>query len=130
MGLCLSIAHSTSTIGFGTSIQPIYLQHPVALVTSASYLHEVAGGRFRLGVGVTHGPVIRRLGVEVGRPLSDMRDYVAAMRTAAEHTGGLPSVDLAAPSRRDGGVGGRGGRWCRVGERVAEQDGALVVAGR
>ncbi|WP_367281808.1 hypothetical protein [Ilumatobacter sp.] len=43
MGLCLSIAHSTSTIGFGTSIQPIYLQHPVALATSASSLHEVAG---------------------------------------------------------------------------------------
>jgi hypothetical protein len=31
MGLCLSIAHSTSTIGFGTSIQPVYLQHRVAL---------------------------------------------------------------------------------------------------
>ena len=40
--------------------------------------------------------MIRRLGVEVGRPLSDMRDYVATMRTAAEHMGGLPPVDLAA----------------------------------
>jgi alkanesulfonate monooxygenase SsuD/methylene tetrahydromethanopterin reductase-like flavin-dependent oxidoreductase (luciferase family) len=79
----------------GTSIQPIYLQHPAALATSASYLHEIAEGRFRLGVGVTHGPVIERLGVETGKPLSDMREYVATMRTAAEHMGGLPPVVLA-----------------------------------
>ena len=45
MGLCLSIAHATTHIEFGTSIQPIYLQHPIALATSASYLHEVAQGR-------------------------------------------------------------------------------------
>lgn len=95
MGLCLSIAHTTTTIEFGTSIQPIYLQHPMALATSAAYLHEVAGGRFRLGVGVTHGPVIKRLGVETGKPLSDMREYVGTMRTAGEQMGGLPPVVLA-----------------------------------
>ncbi len=95
LGLCLSIAHATTTIEFGTSIQPIYLQHPVALATSASYLHEVAEGRFRLGVGVTHGPVIERLGVDTGRPLSDMREYVATMRAVGESMGGLPPVVLA-----------------------------------
>ena len=95
MGLCLSIAHATSTIEFGTSIQPIYLQHPAALATSAAYLHEIAGGRFRLGVGVTHGPVIKRLGVETGRPLSDMREYVGTMRATGEQLGGLPPVVLA-----------------------------------
>jgi alkanesulfonate monooxygenase SsuD/methylene tetrahydromethanopterin reductase-like flavin-dependent oxidoreductase (luciferase family) len=95
MGLCLSIAHATTTIEFGTSIQPIYLQHPAALATSASYLHEMADGRFRLGVGVTHGPVIQRLGVETGRPLSDMREYVATMRVAGDSMGGLPPVVLA-----------------------------------
>ena len=31
MGLCLSIAHATKTIEFGTSIQPIYLQHAAQL---------------------------------------------------------------------------------------------------
>jgi alkanesulfonate monooxygenase SsuD/methylene tetrahydromethanopterin reductase-like flavin-dependent oxidoreductase (luciferase family) len=95
MGLCLSIAHSTTTIEFGTSIQPVYLQHPAALATSASYLHEMADGRFRLGVGVTHGPVIKRLGVETGKPLSDMREYVATMRAVGEPMGGLPPVVLA-----------------------------------
>lgn len=95
MGLCLSIAVATTTLEVGTSIQPIYLQHPIALATSASYLHEIAEGRFRLGIGVTHGPVIERLGVETGKPLTDMRNYVTAMRSAGEHMGGLPPVVLA-----------------------------------
>jgi alkanesulfonate monooxygenase SsuD/methylene tetrahydromethanopterin reductase-like flavin-dependent oxidoreductase (luciferase family) len=95
LGLCLSIAHATTTLEVATSIQPIYLQHPVALATTASYLHEISGGRFRLGVGVTHGPVIERLGVATGRPLADMREYVGTMRAAAEQMGGLPPVVLA-----------------------------------
>ena len=95
MGLCLSIAEATTTLEIGTSIQPIYLQHPAALATSASYLHEIAEGRFRLGIGVTHGPVIKRLGVETGKPLTDMREYVDTMRATGEHMGGLPPVVLA-----------------------------------
>jgi alkanesulfonate monooxygenase SsuD/methylene tetrahydromethanopterin reductase-like flavin-dependent oxidoreductase (luciferase family) len=117
MGLCLSIAHSTTTIGFGTSIQPIYLQHPAALATSAGYLHEIADGRFRLGVGVTHGPVVKRLGVETGKPLADMREYVATMRAVGEQIGGLPPIDLA--TLRDKMVGlavevGDGAVWANA----------------
>ncbi len=96
MGLCLSIAHVTERLHFGTSIQPIYMQHPIALATSAAYLHEVSGGRFHLGVGVTHGPVIDRLKVETGKPLSDMREYVQTMRKVGEGQGGLPPITLAA----------------------------------
>jgi alkanesulfonate monooxygenase SsuD/methylene tetrahydromethanopterin reductase-like flavin-dependent oxidoreductase (luciferase family) len=96
LGLCLSIAHRTTRIEIGTSIQPIYLQHPTALATSAGYLHEISGGRFRLGIGVTHGPVIERLGVPTGRPLADMRAYVESMRAVAERQGGLPPIVLAA----------------------------------
>ncbi|MGB0111823.1 MAG: LLM class flavin-dependent oxidoreductase [Ilumatobacteraceae bacterium] len=95
LGLSLSVAHATTTLEIGTSIQPIYLQHPIALATTASYLHEIAEGRFRLGVGVTHGPVVKRLGVETGKPLTDMREYVATMRAAGESMGGLPPVVLA-----------------------------------
>ncbi|MFT7599103.1 MAG: alkanesulfonate monooxygenase SsuD [Acidimicrobiales bacterium] len=95
MGLCLSIAHSTETIHFGTSVQPIYLQHAITLANQAAYLHEMSGGRFHMGLGVTHGPVINRLGVQTGKPLSDMRDYVAEMEKAGESQGGLPPITLA-----------------------------------
>ncbi len=133
MGLCVSIAHGTSTIEFGTSIQPIYLQHPAALATSASYLHEIAEGRFRLGVGVTHGPVVKRLGVETGKPLADMREYVGTMRSSAESMGGLPPIVLA--TLRDKMVGlavevGDGAVWANASRNRMEHSLGLVPADR
>jgi alkanesulfonate monooxygenase SsuD/methylene tetrahydromethanopterin reductase-like flavin-dependent oxidoreductase (luciferase family) len=82
MALCTSLAHVTSTIPIFTSIQPIYLQHPSEAANTASHIDEISGGRFSLGIGVSHGPVHDRLQVEVGRPLSDTRDYVAGVRAA------------------------------------------------
>jgi alkanesulfonate monooxygenase SsuD/methylene tetrahydromethanopterin reductase-like flavin-dependent oxidoreductase (luciferase family) len=95
VGLCLSLAHVTERVELGTSIQPIYLRHPVDLAQAAAFVHEVSGGRFRLGIGVSHGPVHDRLGVETGKPLADIRSYVAAMRDAARQAGELPPVVLA-----------------------------------
>lgn len=95
LGLSLSIAHSTSTLVIGTSIQPIYFQHPMQLATQAAHLHEVSGGRFRLGIGVSHGPVLDRMKVERATPLSDMRAYVASMRAAEKQVGALPPIVLA-----------------------------------
>jgi alkanesulfonate monooxygenase SsuD/methylene tetrahydromethanopterin reductase-like flavin-dependent oxidoreductase (luciferase family) len=95
MGLCLSIAQATSTIPFGTSVQPIYLQHPVQLASQGSYINEISEGRFRLGIGVSHGPVHKRLGADVGKPLTDTREYVAALRAAEPSAGPLPPITLA-----------------------------------
>ncbi len=117
MSLCLTIAHVTETIEFGTAIQPIYLQHPAALAGTAGYIDEVSGGRFKLGIGVTHGPVHKRLGIDVGKPLSDTREYVGAMRKASERSGGMPPIVLAA--LRDKMVGlatevGEGAVWANA----------------
>ncbi len=95
MSLCLSIAHVTEHVQIGTAIHPIYLQHPDALAATASYIQEVAEGRFRLGLGVTHGPVHQRLGLNVGKPLADTRDYVEAIRAAANYVGEVPPIVLA-----------------------------------
>ena len=56
MGLCVSLAHVTTHIPFWTSIQPIYLSTPTETAGTAGHLHEVTGGRFRLGLGVSHEP--------------------------------------------------------------------------
>jgi alkanesulfonate monooxygenase SsuD/methylene tetrahydromethanopterin reductase-like flavin-dependent oxidoreductase (luciferase family) len=80
ISLCLSIGHVTSRIPFGSSIQPIYLRPAADLAATASYLGEVTNGRFHLGLGVSHGPMHKRLGIEPGKPLSDTREYVATIR--------------------------------------------------
>lgn len=100
LGLCVSLSHVTSSIRFGTGIANIYVRHPLDMAAAAGYLHEVSGGRFTLGLGVSHGPVHERLGITVGKPLSDMRSYVEKLRSAADQVGGLPAIVLAALRRR------------------------------
>lgn len=95
VGLCQAIAQATDTIAIGTTIQPIYYRLPAELARGAAFIHEISGGRFRLGVGVSHAPAHAAHGVTVGKPLGDMRAYVAAMRAAAATTGPLPPIVLA-----------------------------------
>ncbi len=90
VGLCLAIAQATNTIAIGTTIQPIYYRLPAELARSAAFIHEISGGQFRLGVGVSHAPAHAAHGVTVGKPLGDVRAYVAAMRAAASTTGRCP----------------------------------------
>ncbi|MFN0146254.1 MAG: LLM class flavin-dependent oxidoreductase [Dehalococcoidia bacterium] len=92
IGLCLSMAHATKTIRFGTSIAQIYVRHPFEMAQSAAYIHEISGGRFVLGLGVSHSPNNSRLGVQTGKPLSDMRNYIAAIRAAEKQVGALPPI--------------------------------------
>jgi alkanesulfonate monooxygenase SsuD/methylene tetrahydromethanopterin reductase-like flavin-dependent oxidoreductase (luciferase family) len=94
VSLCLSLAHVTETLTFGTSILPIYSRDAAELASTAGYLHEVSGGRFRLGLGVSHGPMQKVKGWQAGRPLSDIRDYVDGLR-ATDRVGPLPPIVLA-----------------------------------
>jgi alkanesulfonate monooxygenase SsuD/methylene tetrahydromethanopterin reductase-like flavin-dependent oxidoreductase (luciferase family) len=95
LALCTSLAHVTSTIAFWTSIQPIYFSVPNETAASAAHIHEMSGGRFRLGLGVSHGPVHERLGLDVGKPLADTRAYVEGVKAAERGAGALPPIVLA-----------------------------------
>jgi alkanesulfonate monooxygenase SsuD/methylene tetrahydromethanopterin reductase-like flavin-dependent oxidoreductase (luciferase family) len=95
LALCGSLAHVTSRIPFWSSIQPIYHGHPAEVAVTAGHLAEVSGGRFRLGLGVSHAPAMDRLGIRTGRPLSDMRGYVEGIRAAERAAGALPPIWLA-----------------------------------
>lgn len=95
LALCGSLAHVTTTIPFWTSIQPIYHSHPAEVAVTAAHLHEVSGGRFRLGLGVSHAPSMNRLGISTGKPLHDMGEYVATIRASTRSSGELPPIYLA-----------------------------------
>ena len=95
MALCQALGHVTNEIEFGTSIHPIYFRHPRDLAKTASFIHEVSQGRFRLGIGVSHGPMLDRYKLSSGKPLSDMRQYVEDLRAAEKESGPLPRITLA-----------------------------------
>ena len=94
LSLCQGIAMVTDHIPFGTSISPIYNRHVTEYAQTASFIHEISGGRFRFGIGVSHAPSHERLGIQVGKPLADIRRFVDELR-AVPRAGELPPIVLA-----------------------------------
>ncbi len=117
LGLCLSMAHATSTIRIGTGIANIYTRHAFDMANTAAYIHEVSDGRFVLGLGVSHAPANQRLGVATGKPLSDIRDYVSKIRAVAQQTGEQPPIVLATLRRKMVALSaeiGQGAMWANA----------------
>ncbi len=117
LGLCLSIAHATTTIKFGTAIANIYARNALEMGQTAAYIHEISEGRFYLGLGVSHAPTNARLGVQTGRPLTDMRHYVEGIRSGVEQYGELPPIVLASLRKKMVGLAveiGEGAVWANA----------------
>lgn len=70
----------TDSITVATGIASIFNRHPGAMKQAQYALAEQSGGRFLLGMGVSHGPLVagvRRL--DYSKPWSTMRDYLDGM---------------------------------------------------
>jgi len=96
LGLCEALALVTRTIPFGTSIVNLYTRHAHDYAKTACLIHELAPGRFRFGIGVSHAPVNAHYGVKTGKPVDDVRRFVADLRVGAKGNGELPPIVLAA----------------------------------
>ncbi len=68
LALCAALALKTERIALGTTITPIYSRTAGDLAHTAAFIHELSGGRFRLGLGVSHEPALRRQGITAGKP--------------------------------------------------------------
>jgi len=99
MAQCLGLAFATEGIPFATAIASIYAQTVDEFVNSAAYMHEVSDGRFQFGIGVAHAPAYQRMGVIPGKPLADIRAFVAKFKSC-EGVGMLPPIVLAALRKR------------------------------
>jgi alkanesulfonate monooxygenase SsuD/methylene tetrahydromethanopterin reductase-like flavin-dependent oxidoreductase (luciferase family) len=95
MAVSAALAVATSSIWLGTSIVNIYLRHPHEYAKGACLVHELSGGRFRFGIGVSHAPVNASYGVKTGTPTADVRRFVEELPKGAEGQGELPPIVLA-----------------------------------
>jgi probable F420-dependent oxidoreductase len=76
------LAHTQKLI-VATGIANIYARDPMAMANGQRTLAEQSAGRFLLGVGVSHRPMVEGLrGHRYGRPVATMRAYLEAMREA------------------------------------------------
>ncbi len=73
----------TTSLMIAPGIANIYARDAVAMANAQRGLAEQSGGRFLLGVGVSHVPLVAGLrGHVYGKPVATMRAYLQAMRAA------------------------------------------------
>lgn len=84
------LAGSTTSIRLGTGIVSIWGRDAETMRMSAMTLHEATFGRLVLGLGVSHPHLAQKLrGHTFDRPLTRMREYLAAYRSAV-YKGPMP----------------------------------------
>ena len=87
-------AAATQWVRLGTGVLPIYTRHPTAMAQMAATLDELSGGRFILGVGVSHKVTVESMwGLRLEHPVEAMREYVSIVRSSLSD--GYASVDGA-----------------------------------
>lgn len=76
-----AVARATSVVRVGTGIVQAFPRTPLMTAIEALDLDEIAGGRLVLGLGPQVQRYNERLhGIEYGKPVSRMREYVTALR--------------------------------------------------
>jgi len=80
---CSWLLSHTQRLIVATGIANIYARDAMAMASGQRSLAEQSDGRFLLGVGVSHRPMVEGLrGHSYGRPVATMRAYLQAMREA------------------------------------------------
>lgn len=70
----------TSAIEMGTAVVPTYPRHPVVMAQQAITTQSASGGRFTLGIGLSHASMIDgSMGIPFERPVRHMREYLEVM---------------------------------------------------
>jgi probable F420-dependent oxidoreductase len=88
---CALLLHAAPRLVVATGIANIWARDAIAAANGANTLAEASGGRFLLGLGVSHQPLVLPRGTEYRNPLSRMRSYLDAMDTV-EHDFPVPEA--------------------------------------
>jgi F420-dependent oxidoreductase-like protein len=76
-------AAATQWVRLGTGVLPIYTRHPTAMAQMAATLDEMSGGRFILGIGVSHKVTVESMwGLRLDHPVVAMREYLSIVRSS------------------------------------------------
>jgi len=73
-------ARSVPQIEVGTAVAPVYFAHPVTMARQAITADLATGGRFTLGLGLSHQLIVEgMLHLSYEKPASYMREYLAVL---------------------------------------------------
>src|SRR3990172_7760842 len=98
------LAGHTTRLLFATGIANLYARDAMTMNAARKTLGELSGGRFVLGIGVSHAHLVTGVrGHEYGKPVSTMRAYLDAMQKSlfmAQAPAEEPPIVLAALRER------------------------------
>ena len=90
--LAAHILTVTDKLVVGTGIANVWKREPIAMIDAGRTLAEMFPGRFVLGIGISHGPMMAQLGIKYEKPVAFMREYLRRMK-AAPYTAPKPASD-------------------------------------
>lgn len=77
VGACAIAGWETERIELGTAVTPTYPRHPAALAQQVMTTQLACGGRFALGIGLSHQLVIEGMyGLSYDKPARHMSEYL------------------------------------------------------
>jgi F420-dependent oxidoreductase-like protein len=80
MQLISAAAVQVPDIEFGTSVVPTYPRHPMVMAEQAMTASLISGGRFTLGIGLSHQVVVEGMwGHSWAKPIRHTREYLEAL---------------------------------------------------
>lgn len=70
----------SNSMALGTAVVPTFPRHPVVMAQQALTLQSAVGGRFTLGIGLSHKVMMDdALGIPYEQPARHMREYLAVL---------------------------------------------------
>src|SRR5258705_2148515 len=80
LGLLAVIGREVPRLELMTGVVPTYSRHPVTMAQQALTVQAASGGRFSLGIGLSHQMVIENMfGLSFAQPVRHMREYLAVL---------------------------------------------------
>lgn len=78
------VAHEVPGIALGTAVVPTYPRHPSMIAAQARTVNQIAGGRFSLGIGLSHQIVIESMfGLSFEKPVRHLKEYLSILMPLA-----------------------------------------------
>jgi len=76
-----AIALGTERIQVGTNIANIYYRHPFLAAMTTETIAELSEGRLILGLGMSHRPLLKSMGIEMTKPREYLRSYTETIKS-------------------------------------------------
>ena len=99
LGQSFALIQATKRMTIGSGVAVTYTRHPTEMAATANLIHELSNGRFILGLGVGHGPILEQFGYAPEAPIEHMHRYAGELHAAANDRP-LPPIVFAALRKR------------------------------